>query len=202
MDTSTMYSARLGFLLLILVAGDLFYSFHQYCQTPLDGDLPKVVVPSPEYQKVLQDPFGFSVLLDQEKYPATNRFFLHWAITKYFSHVPLFLQMFTSPVNSVYLSVGLFKTLVHVLLTSLLALLISRSNTVFDRSFLLAMALVTPLFIGTVPLYGGMAIIDISVTYTFSYAASLALLLLFFYPFFNAYLQDREPELGISQKNG
>ena len=195
-----MNNPKLSFLLLIIVAIDLSYSFHQHYQTALDGDLPKVVVPALEYRQVLQDPLGFSVLVDQEKYSAPNRFFLHWAIATYFNHVPLFLQMFTSPVNSVYLSIGLFKTLVQVLLASLLALLISCSNTVFHRSFLLAFALVTPLFISTEPLNRGMGIIDISITYTFSYAAPLALLLLFFYPFFNAYLQDREPELGIAQK--
>ncbi|MGK0365657.1 MAG: hypothetical protein ACI85O_002723 [Saprospiraceae bacterium] len=69
-------SKRIAFILFaILLVLDFGYAFYQFYQIPIDGDLPLIVVPIEHYQKVLTDPFGLSVLLNDEVYAAPNRFF-------------------------------------------------------------------------------------------------------------------------------
>ena len=54
------------------------FSFYQYYETMLDGDLLAVVLPTEPYKKVLADPLGTSVILNHEIYNVPNRFFAHW----------------------------------------------------------------------------------------------------------------------------
>jgi hypothetical protein len=106
------------------------------------------------------------LLLEGERYAAPNRFFAHWTMAHYFRHVPLALQSFLSPIDSVYAAAALAKTAIQLLLI-----------------WLLAAAVITPLF-QTFGYNGLMGVIDKSVTFTFFFALPMGLLLLFFLPFY------------------
>lgn len=180
---------RVGYwLLVVFVLADLAYSTVQNYQVPLDGDLGGIVLPSPSYAQVLQDPFGWSVLTENAHYAATNRHFAHALLSGYFRHVPLWLQSFLSPINSVYAASALFKTLTQLLC---LGVLVGYIRLVAPnrrwQSYWLAAALVVPLFQGA-GFNAQMGIIDHSVTYTCFYAFPLALLLLWFLPYCRALL--------------
>ncbi len=177
------------FAVLLLV--DIAYSFHQHTQVELDGDMASVALPSPSYRKVLEDPFGLSVLIHHENYAAPNRFFAHFSMSAYFKTAPALFQYISSPIDSVYLACAVAKTLIQVLLIYLLALYISRQGKPTDKKWLLAAVLITPLF-QTAGYNGLMGIIDKSVDYTFFYALSMIPLLLFLYPFYTS-LYDEKP---------
>jgi len=63
-------------LLYVFLLGDTIYSFFEYYYAPIDGDLATGVIPSPDVQKVLDDPLGFKMLKSNEKKVNPNRFFL------------------------------------------------------------------------------------------------------------------------------
>lgn len=168
-------------VLLLFLLLDVAYSFWQHSQTYLDGDIANIVAPSPSYNKVLTDPFGISTI-QGEMYPGPNRFFAHATMFAYFRSVPFLFQYIDTPINSVYWAAALIKTLIQVLIISLLAIYISDKNN-NKNIFIIAAALITPLFQTTgYNLY--MGIIDRSITYNFFYALPLGLLLLYFLPFY------------------
>jgi hypothetical protein len=175
----------------LLLTVDLAYSFWQYQHTPLYGDLSEIVLTSNDYgyHKMLHDPIGFKVLVNHEKYAGPNRFFAHWTTILYFQQVPKFLQNFVSPIDSVYLSAAIAKTAIHILILYLLAVFVSGSKQVFSRSFLTASLLLEPLF-QTAGYVRYIGLIDPSVLYTFFYALPIALLMLFFLPFYNSNGKD------------
>src|SRR5688572_413829 len=111
----------LKYICIVLLCIDVAYTFHQcYYMTPLDGDLAGIVMPAPAYNKVMEDPFGLGVLLHNETYAATNRFFIHWICSGYFKTVPFALQNFTNPVDSIFLSIAVARTTMHIALIYLL----------------------------------------------------------------------------------
>jgi len=179
-------------LLLIILLADLSYSFYQHYHMPLYGDMADVVMPSPDkgYYQVLHDPFGLNALLKNEFYPNPNRFFAHWTASEYFLNVPLLLQKFTDPIDSIYLSCAIAKTIIQVLIIYLLAVYISNTGNIFKSEFIIAAMLVTPFF-QTSGFTRTMGIIDQSVIYTFFYALPLGLLLIFFLPFFKMTYYDK-----------
>lgn len=175
--------ARYGpYLLLAFVLADFGYSFWQYLQFPLDGDVAPIVWPTAAYAPVLHDPFGLRVLLHHDVYAAPNRFFAHFFLYEYFRHVPLWLQAFLSPIDSIYVACALVRLAVHVLLVYGLAVTASNCRNVLHGRFLLAAALTTPLLQAS-GYYGQMGIVDQSITYACFYALPMSLLLLFFLPF-------------------
>ncbi len=180
------------YLLIIFIIADIGYSFYQHYHKPLEGDMAHVIKPSLSegYYRVLQDPFGKEVILNDSVYPNPNRFFAHYTTSKYFLNVPLVLQTVTNPIDSVYLSGAIAKTLIQILIIYLLAVYITDTRRIFNTDFLIAAALVTPLF-QTADYNRYIGIIDQSVVYTFFYALPLALLLLFFLPFFNELYHNR-----------
>lgn len=175
---------------------DLGYSFVQHYQLGLDGDLASIVVPSTHYQKVLEDPFGLSVITEDAVYAAPNRYFVHWTMTHYFRVVPSFLQYFFTPIDSLYLSCALAKISIQGLLLYLLVVYISfLFNALRKReAVLVLMVLLLPLF-QTSGYNKSMGIIDLSITYTFFYALPLAVLLVFFLPFFKSFIQQKDLEI-------
>jgi hypothetical protein len=182
-------------LLLIFVGifsiSDFTFSFIQYYNTPLFGDLASHVLPDEIIQPVFDDPFGFNMLLAGEKHSNPNRFFSHFFLSEYFQHVPFWLQKFTNPVNSVYLASALAKITVQVLFVFLMAAFVSGKRNPFNRKFLFSAVLVAPLF----QVYGfwsRMGIVDKSVVYTFFYGIPLVLLMLFFLPVFNRMLRNKK----------
>ena len=186
------------FLLFVALLVDISFSFRQHTRIGLDGDMALIIVPSTSYKKVLDDPLGFSVLTKKESYPATNRFFAHWFMAKYFKSVPFFFQNFTTPINSVFLSCALAKTIIQVLIILLLAYCITSRSDTLVKDFLLAAALLTPLF-QTEGYNRVIGIIDWSTTYTFFYALPLAFTILFFIPFYNAYFLQKKNTFSITK---
>ncbi|WP_156126425.1 hypothetical protein [Hymenobacter sp. DG25B] len=178
---------RAGYWVLALfVLADLVYSFIQNYQLPLDGDLAAIVMPGPGYARVLQDPFGWAAFTQNAHYGAPNRYFAHALLSGYFRHVPLWLQAFLSPIDSVYAAAALFKTLTQALLLYVLVQY-SKAITKSQRyaRYWLAAALWVPLFQGA-GYNGQMGIIDHSITYTCFYAFPLVLLLFWLLPYFRA----------------
>ncbi|GAB3304096.1 hypothetical protein ACFQT0_25495 [Hymenobacter humi] len=173
------------YLLLLFLLFDFGYSFWHYMQFALDGDLAPVVWPSEGFSHVLRDPFGLRVLLHNDRYPAPNRFFAHFFLFEYFRHVPLWLQHLLSPLDSLYAACALVKITAHALIVYALAVAVSNRTHVLHEHFLLAAVLVSPL-LQTSGFNYQMGVVDWSITYTAFYALPLALLLLFFLPFFRA----------------
>lgn len=178
---------KIVILFLIL---DVVYSFVQHAQTYLDGDMANIVMPSPSYNKVLTDPFGLSAMKG-EMYPGPNRYFAHASMSAYFKTAPFLFQYIDTPINSIYWACALIKTLIQVLIIMLFAAYISEKN-VKSTTFLIAAALITPLF-QTAGYNGYIGIIDRSITYNFFYSLPLALLLLYFLPFYKAKQEDTPP---------
>ncbi len=170
------------FLLLLLLA-DLTYSFLQHYSMPLDGDMAGGIVPAEDVQPILNDPFGISVITENAVYPNPNRYFAHWTYFTYFSSIPLLLQSFVAPIDSVYLSAAVAKIIIQFVIMTLLAFYITGRQKIFNTDFLIAAVLVVPLF-QTNGYRSQMGIIDPSITYTFFYALPSAILLIFYLPFF------------------
>ena len=176
----TLKNKVLYLFLVTLLLGDFGYSFLQYQNTQIGGDIAGGVVPAKQVKPILEDPFGIQVILADKKYPNPNRFFSHWFFKKYFRTVPLLLQKFVSPVASIYLASALIKLLTHLALLFLLAKGISQSK-LGSIDFLLAALLVTPLFQANG--YVRMSLINKSITYAFFYIIPLTILAFFLYPF-------------------
>lgn len=168
----------------IFILSDFTFSFFQYYNTPLQGDLAGHVLPDKLIQPVFDDPFGFQLLKTGEPHSNPNRFFAHWAVAMYFQYFPLWLQNFTSPVNSVYLASAIAKLVIQVLFVYILAFFISGSKNPARKNFLLAAVIIVPLF-QAYGYWSRMGIVDKSIVYTFFYALPLVVLLLFFLPVFN-----------------
>ena len=101
----------ISILLIIFLVEDLTYSFFQYYNTPLFGDITVSVLPEVHVQKLFNDPFGFDIIKNGKKQFNPNRYFSHLFLQNYFRKMPLFLQKFVSPINSVYLSAAIAKSL-------------------------------------------------------------------------------------------
>ena len=172
-------------LFVILLIVDFVFSFFQYYQMPLYGDLEGGILPDKYVQQIIDDPFGFNAIKSGEKHVNPNRFFSHYFFMKYFQVIPKVFQQFSKPISSVYLSAALVKIIVQLLFVYLLALFISGYKTIRSPEFIKAAVLIAPLF----QVYGywsRMGINDKSIAYTFFYAVPLVLLMLFFIPFFKS----------------
>ena len=95
-----------------------------------------------------------------------NRYFAHWTFFTYFNRVPILLQSFVEPIESVYLACTIAKLFIQILILSLLALYIAGKRKIVSIDFLIAAVLVIPLF-QTNGYRSYMGIIDPSITYTF-----------------------------------
>lgn len=187
------------YFLSTLLCLDLGYSFMQYYNTPLDGDMAVCIVPAEDVKKIFADPFGISVFSDNTGYPNPNRFFSHYFYRVYFRTIPLFLQNFTNPIDSIYLAAALAKLCIYMLILFLLSSYISGTLNFFRRDFLISAVLVIPLFqTNGYRIY--MGIIDPSITYTFFYALPIGLLLLFYLPFIKQAYHNEELRLSIYTK--
>ena len=103
------------FVLFILLL-DFTHSFEHYYYTPIDGDLPGAIVPADDVLPILDSPLGFNTLFNGEEYPNPNKYFAHKICHLWFNNVPLFLQHFVSPIDSLYLTCAIGKLLMHILL--------------------------------------------------------------------------------------
>ncbi|NNM15584.1 MAG: hypothetical protein HKO56_02910 [Bacteroidia bacterium] len=183
-------------ILLIFLILDTGYSFVQHYHQKLDGDVVGIVLPVVDCQPVLEDPFGLSVLLENESYAGTNRYFAHKIMYEYMRGAPLLLQYFVEPVTSLYLSAGIIKIILQVLLIYLLAVFITGKTHLKSKELIIAMVLIAPFFQAT-GYHEYFGIIDNSITYALFYAVGNVLVLLFFLPFILKYFHNRQLKFGV-----
>ena len=193
-----MQNKRWIYFLAVLFILDVGYSFIQHYHISLDGDLPNIILPAEEYQPLMDDPLGLGVLIEGKTYSSPNRYFAHWFTQKYFQTIPIFLQNFISPINSVYFSCALIKTVIQVFLILLLSVFITGKFKIFSFENLVAIALITPLFHVT-GYYQYMGAIDHATTYTLFYAFPLSLVLLFFLPFYQKLFFRKKAKFSKAQ---
>ncbi len=175
---------NLLWFLLGLFLLDISYSFYQHSLMPLDGDIAETVVPASWMNKLYNDPFGFKVLSSGEYYPNPNRFFSHWSMAASLKTMPFMLQHIFTPINSIYVSCALIKTIIQILFIFLIAFGISGKKKFFSwENILIPAVIITPLF-QSEGYNRFMGVIDQSITYTFFYAFPLALLLIFCLPIY------------------
>jgi hypothetical protein len=177
--------AGASWLLVAFVVLDLIYSYWQYYQIPVDGDMAAIILPTASCAIVLEHPFGLHALLTQEYYLGPNRFFAHAGMLVFFRYVPLALQLFLSPIDSIYAACALLKVLTQASLVYLLAVFATGTGRLTDRRLWLAMALITPVFQAK-GYHDEMGIIDRSITYATFYAVPMVGILLYLLPFHRA----------------
>lgn len=171
------------YLLFTLLLIDIGYSFVQHMNIPLDGDMADGILPGPDLEPIFSDPLGISVITDQAVYPNPNRYFAHLTFLEYFTIAPAIFQNIYSPIESVYISCALAKTIIQVGLIFLLAFYSTSQRRILSDEFLLGAVIITPFF-QTNGYRNYLGIIDQSTTYTFFYALPCAILLLIYLPIF------------------
>ena len=172
----------LAVFLVLLLSGDFIFSFVQYYNTPLFGDITISAWPDEHVQNLLDDPFGFQIIKTGEKQFNPNRYFSHLFLNEYFRNVPIFLQKFVIPVSSVYLASALIKITIQIIFLFIMASFIT-GDKLFGRKFLICAIIIAPLF----QVYGywsRMGIIDKSIAYTFFYAMPMIILMFYYLPVF------------------
>jgi hypothetical protein len=200
LNKDNLLKITLIFLVVYLLL-DTGYTFYQHSTKALDGDLVAIVLPAERYQAVMNDPFGFQVLLEDKTYAAPNRFFVHWYISNYFMTVPKLFQRVVSPAESLYYASGLSKTAIHVLLITLLAFMVSGARRLWTKEWIIAAVIIAPMFQTGGHFYKYIGVVDQSITYSSFYALPLCLLLLFLIPFQSRFM-DKEVKLTIGSKIG
>ena len=177
-------------LLLIPLLVDLSYSYVEHLNVMHDGDMVSHILPHPNIQKILDDPFGLAALLHGEEYASPNRYFAHESVLLYMRNMPLLLQAFVDPIYSTYMACAIAKVLIQGSLIALLAYYVSFNSKLNSRNLLLAALLATPFF-QTAGYSGQMGIIDRSITYCFFYSLPMVGLLLYFVPLHRAAFSRR-----------
>ncbi|MBK8244162.1 MAG: hypothetical protein IPK88_12110 [Saprospiraceae bacterium] len=189
----------LNISLIILLIIDLVFSFYQYYYIPLDGDMAAIIVPSPQFQKMMQDPFGMHALNNHEMYMGSNRFFAHWTMKLYFETIPILLQHFTDPITSIYLSCAFAKIITHLLLVILVWFYCLEKPIIKSLHFIL-FTLIISSFFQTYGFHNTMGIIDTSITYQFFYAWPMCLLMVFYLPFIIRFYHNKHFQFSPIQQ--
>lgn len=154
----------------------------------LDGDMAGGIVTNDKVKKVFEDPSGIKMLISGEQHANPNRVFSFLAFKYYFRSVPQFLQLFNSPIDSIYMACAIIKILIHAFILYFLASIITKTKSIFKIKLVFVALLLTSLF-QTYGFNNHLGIIDISISYTFFYALPIMLLLFFLYLFyFSIYL--------------
>jgi hypothetical protein len=99
---------------------------------------------------------------------------------------PLFLQTWFSPIESVYVAMGIARTLIQIFLTVLIAIFITKSIRFWIFKGVSAMFLIVCLY-QTNGFYRQMAIIDESTTYVFFYHCRLCFSFFTYFLLFKLY---------------
>ncbi len=178
---------------IIILVIDFAYSTYQYQNTKLDGDFAGIVLPNEWYAKVLDDPFGKSAIIDGNRYQATNRFTSHFVMRTYFYNVPIFLQNFFNPIDSLYLSVTIAKILSHFLFVFLIAYYVTLILGYSKSKHVIAMSIIAPFLInfGLYDYFLGFN--DKSITYSMFYTLPIVLMMAYYLPFFKrAYIHSQK----------
>ncbi len=182
---------KIRVLLILFLFVDLAISFNQYYNTPIDGDLTSVVLPSGKYKPVLHDPFGIEAITTNLSHSESNRFFSISTAHTFFRTFPFVAQKWMSPISSIYFSSAIFKLLTHILIILLLSAYIFGGFNFREDRFIISSALFT-IFFQVGGYSSTMGIVDSAITYTISYSFPLALLLILFYPLVLKYIHGKE----------
>jgi hypothetical protein len=172
----------LYYIFLVLILVDIAYTFSQNYNAEIDGDIAESVLPLDYIKPVLSDPLGINAFVFHQHYVAPNRFLSHFLYNRYMNSMPFFLQHFSSPIDSVYLSCAIMKTIIHIFLIFLIAGFSCGGFKIKDNKFLLSFLITSSLF-QTCGYTRDMGIIDPAITYTFFYALPLLFLCVFLLPF-------------------
>jgi hypothetical protein len=183
------------FLIIILFA--LSKSFNQYCGCSLDGDIAESVLPYPGVQKTFEDPTGVKTIINNDKHWGPNRFFSHYFLHKTFRKLPLLLQNFCGPIDSVYYTSAMAKLIMQILIIFLLTAIILGSFNLLSLKFIAIFLILIPFF----PTNGThisheIGVIDKSVTYSFFYAMPLIFLLIYYVPIFFELLHNKKIKMN------
>ena len=173
---------KVSLLLFILLA--LWHSFRQFSVMKLDGDIAESVLPYAGVQKTFDDPTGIKTIINNDPHSGPNRFFSHYFLHKTFREIPLLLQNFCDPIESVYYTAAIAKLAMLIMLVFLLAVIITGGCRIASLKFLITTIIL-------LPLPHGIGIIDKSVSYSFFYAFPLVFLLLYYIPIFFNLLHDK-----------
>jgi len=171
---------------------DLMHSRLQYSKTPLDGDLPAIVMPDNSYKTVLEDPIGYQAIFKGKKYAATNRFTAHYITYLYFNNVPIWFQNFLNPIESIYASIVFIKILMHLgflIMISLYAIVIAKLE--INRLWI-GMFVLTPFLIVSGNYGTTISFIDPSITYAIFYTLPVIALLIFYFPLFKIFVSSNK----------
>jgi hypothetical protein len=126
----------LYYIFLVLILVDIAYTFSQNYNAEIDGDIAESVLPLDYIKPVLSDPLGINAFVFHQHYVAPNRFLSHFLYNRYMNSMPFFLQHFSSPIDSVYLSCAIMKTIIHILLIFLIAGFACGGFKIKDNKFL------------------------------------------------------------------
>lgn len=188
MSNTSSYSKYFFYVFLVVILTiDLGYSFLQHYSEVVDRDLARITL---SYEEVLNDPFGMKVVVEGKSYPNPNRYFAHLVQSEYFKKVPLVLQTFFDPVESIYIACALLKLLIQIGFIWLLTMYANGSTKLRNLSFLWTTILIFPLIQNT-QFVAYLGLIFPSITYTISYSLPLVLFLLFLFPFYQQALHGR-----------
>jgi hypothetical protein len=182
---------------LLLLLADLSYSYYQHYNRPLDGDMQESLVPDPSYHELFKDPFGIEVVKNQKGYANPNRYFGHKIFYEYYNNTVQYIQRFTDPIKSLFHTSAIAKIAMQIGLLFLLSLLVSGVRNIASWRFLIALALLFPLF-QTNGFYKQIGLIDYSITYSFFYGFPTIFLLAFLLPLF--YKKLHNIRLGLPIK--
>jgi hypothetical protein len=189
-DKAKNFSTHFKYLILLIILLDVVYTFKQNYGKPIDGDLVSIVLPTKNYARVLEDPFGISVLLKHEKHSGSNRYFCHEAMHIWFKdveHVVAFF--FKDKTTALYVTSALFNTLVYLFFIVLFAAYASMKVAFKSKEFLVSMLIALPFM--QINGFDSIALIDGAVTYTFFYGLALCVLLLYFFPFYIYFISKK-----------
>ncbi len=164
----------------------MVFTFSEYYQTSIDGDVLPVVFPMESHSQILHDPFGLDALLKGDRYSGAGRWFCHAVVYSLFHEGYSFITTLVADrIKALFLTASIFQWINHWMMTCIIALYANISHKSSWKRFLFGCVLTIPFFQYNHGYYNA-AIIDHSVTYTAFYAFPLSLLLLFFYPFFRS----------------
>lgn len=177
-----MIGKRIILLILVFaVIADLGYSFLQYYNYPIDGDVATHVLPEKNFERVLSDPIGVHALKTGKPYADPNRFFMHYPYFVIMNGLPELYRNFVDPIQAVYLSMATIKLFTHLCLLLLIVILTHGGVHWKRNSFWLLMFIGSAFFQANAHIER-IGIIDPSITYVFGYAFQMIFVLFFFTP--------------------
>lgn len=186
---------------IVLIVGCLFifldlgFSFKEFHGHALYGDVIPLILPDDTNAPVLSDPFGFKALSTKVYHPNINRYFCVASLQIYMKQMPLFLQYFTNPVESLYLSSSFFRAGIYLSFIFFMFRVI-RLNQRDSKTKWIALISLLP-FLQNSGVNICFDFIGESIVYAFFYGFPVAMLCFFIFPFLKAYIKE---EIALKDK--